>query len=195
MASPHALPEPQRQGGAALTVVLDRRRSCREFTDETMTPEALGQCLWAAQGRNAHARRTAPSAGALYPLEVYALTADGVARYDSAKHRLHSHIQRELRDRLADAALGQMFIAVAPATIVLCAVFALVAVRYGKARGERYTLIEIGHAAQNVLLQAEALGLGCVPVGAFDDHEVQALLELPSDHIPLYLLPIGHPGP
>lgn len=174
---------------------LDRRRSCREFTDEPITEEALSQCLWAAQGRNAHGRRTAPSAGALYPVEVYALTADGVGRYDPAKHRLLSHIQRDLRERLASAALSQMFIAVAPLTIVLCAVFARVAVRYGKSRGERYTLIEIGHVAQNVLLQAEALGLGSVPVGAFNDSEVKALLELPADHVPLYLLPIGHPSP
>jgi hypothetical protein len=87
-----------------------------------------------------------------------------------------------------------MFIAIAPLTIVLCAVFARVEVRYGKKRGERYTLIEIGHAAQNVLLQAQALGLGSVPVGAFEDSEVMAVLELPADHVPLYLLPIGIPA-
>ncbi|HLB64099.1 MAG TPA: SagB/ThcOx family dehydrogenase [Anaerolineales bacterium] len=190
-----SLPQPQRQGGATLTVVLDRRTSCREFASEPLTSEALGQCLWAAQGRNAHGRRTAPSAGALYPLEVYVLTPQAVERYDPAIHRLIHHLQRDLRRELASAALGQMFLAAAPVTIVLCAVFERVAVRYGKQRGERYTLMEIGHAAQNVLLQAEALGLGSVAVGAFDDAEVQALLELPAGHIPLYLLPIGHPGP
>lgn len=195
MAATLPLPPPQREGGAALTLALDGRRSCREFSEEPLAQEALGQCLWAAQGRNAHGRRTAPSAGALYPLEVYVLTQRGVERYDPANHRLSRHSQRDLRAALADAALGQMFLAVAPATIVLCAVFARVAARYGKPRGERYTLIEIGHAAQNVLLQAEALGLGSVPVGAFDDGEVQALLELPADHVPLYLLPIGHPAP
>jgi len=195
MALPLALLPALRQGGASLTELLDLRRSCREFADEPLALEALGQCLWAAQGRNAHRRRTSPSAGALYPLEVYSVTAEGMAHYDSANHRLQPHLRRDLREALARAALGQMFIAIAPLTIVLCAVFARVEVRYGKKRGERYTLIEIGHAAQNVLLQAQALGLGSVPVGAFEDSEVMAVLELPADHVPLYLLPIGHPGP
>jgi SagB-type dehydrogenase family enzyme len=100
-----------------------------------------------------------------------------------------------VRDALARAALDQTFIAVAPLTVALCAVFARVAGRYGKQRGERYALIEIGHAAQNVLLQVEALGLGSVPVGAFKDSEVSAVLALPPEHVPLYLIPIGHPGP
>jgi SagB-type dehydrogenase family enzyme len=195
MDSSSSLPAARRQGGASLSEVLDLRRSCREFTDEALTPETVSQCLWAAQGRNLHGRRTAPSAGGLYPLEVYAVTAGGVDRYNPAHHRLERHLRSDLRDSLARAASAQTFIAVAPLTLVLCAVFARIEVRYGKKRGERYTLIEVGHSAQNILLQAQALGLGSVPVGAFQDSEVMALLELPADHIPLYLIPIGHPGP
>jgi SagB-type dehydrogenase family enzyme len=195
MDSPSSLPPARRHGGASLTEALDLRRSCREFTDEPLSPEAVGQCLWAAQGLNVHGRRTSPSAGGLFPLEVYAVTAGGVHRYEPGHHRLVRHLRNDLRESLARAALNQTYIAVAPLTIVLCAVFARIEVRYGKKRGERYTLIEVGHSAQNVLLQAQALGLGSVPVGAFQDAEVMALLELPAEHVPLYMIPIGHPGP
>jgi SagB-type dehydrogenase family enzyme len=194
MAENLTLPPAQRQGGTSLVEALDRRRSCRAFREDPLAMDVIGQCLWAAQGRTSRGRRTAPSAGATYPLEVYAVTPQGVACYDPSHHRLRSHLTGDAREALARAALDQTFIVAAPLTIVLCAVFARVAARYGKQRGERYTHIEIGHAAQNVLLQAEALGLGSVPVGAFKDSQVSSVLELPSDHVPLYLIPIGHPG-
>jgi SagB-type dehydrogenase family enzyme len=195
MAENLTLPPATRRGGPTLVEALDRRRSCRVFLEDPLAEDVIGQCLWAAQGRNSRGRRTAPSAGATYPLEVYAVTPEGVAHYDPSRHRLRRHIPADVREALAGAALNQTFIAVAPLTIALCAVFSRVAGRYGKQRGERYTFIEIGHAAQNVLLQAEALGLGSVPVGAFKDSEVSAVLELPPEHAPLYLIPIGHPGP
>ncbi|MEW6568681.1 MAG: SagB/ThcOx family dehydrogenase [Chloroflexota bacterium] len=189
-----SLPDPDRRGQQTLERTLDRRWSCRTFTREPLTLVQIGQLLWAAQGVNSRGRRTAPSAGALYPLEVYAVLPEGVAHYEVLNHRLELLQRRDVRQELALAALGQDFIAVAPLSVVLCAVFKRVTARYGKARGERYVLIEIGHAAQNVLLQAEALGLGSVPVGAFADAEVHRLLGLPPDHVPLYLLPIGYPA-
>lgn len=188
------LPEPERRGERPLEWTLDRRKSVRTFLAKPLTPAQIGQLLWAAQGTNAVGGRTSPSAGARYPLEVYAVTAEGVAHYDPAHHRLEPTLARDVRAELARAALGQDFIAVAPLTIVLCAVFERVSSRYGKARGERYVIFEVGHAAQNVLLQAVALGLGSVPVGAFRDEEVHRLLELPGDQPPLYLLPVGYPG-
>lgn len=188
------LPQPDRRGERSLEWTLDQRRSIRAFSRTALTSAQIGQLLWAAQGLNAAGGRTSPSAGALYPLEVYAVTADGVAHYDPPAHRLQFRIARDVRPGLARAALGQEFIAVAPLTIVLCAVFERVASRYGKARGERYVLIEVGHAAQNVLLEAVALGLGSVAVGAFRDEEVHRLLELPRDQPPLYLLPVGYPA-
>lgn len=188
------LPEPERRGERSLEWTLDQRKSVRSFLPRPLTPTQIGQLLWAAQGVNAVGGRTCPSAGARYPLEVYAVTADGVAHYDPDRHRLKPIHDRDVRAELARAAIGQDFIAVAPLTIVLCAVFERVASRYGKARGERYVLFEVGHAAQNVLLQAVALGLGSVPVGAFRDEEVHRLLALPPDRPVLYLLPIGYPG-
>ncbi len=188
------LPHPDRGVERTLEWTLDQRRSVRTFLRRDLSPAQIGQLLWAAQGLNAAGGRTSPSAGARYPLEVYAVTADGVGHYDPARHRLEPTLHRDIRAELARAALGQDFLAVAPLTIVLCAVFERVASRYGKARGERYVLFEVGHAAQNVLLQAVALGLGSVPVGAFRDEEVHRLLEVPPDQPPLYLLPVGYPG-
>jgi SagB-type dehydrogenase family enzyme len=189
-----SLPAADHTGSRPLEWALDRRHSCREFTSDPLTWSEVGQLLWAAQGVNAAGRRTAPSAGALYPLEVYAVTPDGVSHYDPVSHARLPHREGDLREALARAALGQHFVRQAPLTIVLTAVFARVTRRYGQARGERYVLLEVGHAAQNVLLQAVALGLGSVAVGAFEDAAVAALLGLPHDHVPLYLLPVGHPG-
>lgn len=188
-----SLPPPRREGAMSLEAALDQRRTCRDLSHEPLDDRQTGQLLWAAQGVNAHGRRTAPSAGGLYPLEVYSVEPDGCAHYDPGRHLLRKLSERDLRSELADAALAQDFIAHAPLTLVLCADFARIARRYGTGRGPRYVHIEIGHAAQNVLLQAAALGLGAVPVGAFDDQAVQRLLELPPDHEPLYLLPIGRP--
>jgi len=103
------------------------------------------------------------------------------------------HLASDVRKALAEASWGQDFVRRAPLTVILCAVTERVQSRYGTGRGLRYVLMEVGHAAQNVLLQAVALGLGAVPVGAFDDASVHALLQLPADHLPTYLLPIGRP--
>lgn len=187
-------PQPDRRGERTLEWVMDQRFSCRSFSSKALTTAQIGQLLWAAQGSNAHGGRTAPSAGARYPLEVYAVTAEGVGHYDPVGHRLLPGARGDIRQGLADAALAQSFVAQAPLTIVLCAIFARVTARYGRARGERYTLFEVGHAAQNVLLQAVALGLGSVAVGAYDDRAVHQVLGVAEDHVPLYLLPIGYPA-
>ena len=177
-----------------MEAVLDQRQTCRTLSGEPIGEDQIAQLLWAAQGVNAHGRRTAPSAGALYPLEVYAVTAEGVAHYDPGNHLLRWRVNGDRRSELANAALAQDFIARAPLTLALCAVYDRITVRYGPARGPRYVHIEVGHAAQNVLLQAAALGLGAVPVGAFDDRVVQELLQLPAEHEPVYLLSIGRPS-
>lgn len=188
------LPPAQVSGGVPVEQALDRRHTCREFSPAPLTLGQVGQLLWSAQGANSRGRRTAPSAGARYPLETYAVTADGVGQYDPDRHRLRWFIDQDSRGALARAALDQEFVAAAPLTIVLCAVYERVNRKYGEARGPRYVHIEVGHAAQNVLLQAVCLGLGAAPVGAFDDEAVQLVLRLPDDHQPLYLLPIGYPA-
>ncbi len=187
------LPTPQRKGVLAVEEALTRRRSVREFSEAPLGASELGQLLWAAQGITDPAGlRTAPSAGALYPLELYAVTGAAVYHYEPAGHRLMVQARGDSRRTLYAAALQQNAVLNAPAVIVIAAVYARTAQKYGTERGPRYVHLEAGHAAQNVLLQAVALDLVAVPVGAFEDDKVKQALALPSDHDPLYLIPVGH---
>jgi len=188
------LPPPQLKGTLTLEEALTKRRSVREFADTPLTLTELGQLLWAAQGTTHSAGlRTAPSAGALYPLEVYAVTREGVYHYQPQGHQISVHIQGNVRPALHAAALRQDPVLKASAVIVITAVYARTAQKYGEERSTRYVHLEAGHAAQNVLLHAVALNLGAVPIGAFEDNQVQQVLALPSDQQPLYLIPVGHP--
>ncbi|MBI1737811.1 MAG: SagB/ThcOx family dehydrogenase [Acidobacteria bacterium] len=189
-----ALPQPTRAGRIALEEALARRRSVREFAAKPLTEIELGQLLWAAQGvTHPEGYRTAPSAGALYALEVYVATAQGVFRYDPRRHALLRHSGSDLRPALYRAALEQESVRDAPAVFVIAAVYERIAQKYGAQRAPRYVHMEAGHAAQNLLLETVALDLGAVPVGAFDDARVHAALSLPADHRPVYLIPVGHP--
>jgi len=166
----------------------------REFSSTPLTLEETSQLLWAAQGLTHPAGyRTAPSAGALYPLEVYVVLPEGVYHYDPDGHRLDLHLSGDACPALYAAALRQDPIMDAPAVFVIAAVYERTAVKYGKERSPRYVHLEAGHAAQNLLLQAVALDLGAVPIGAFYDDEVKKVLALPQDQQPLYLIPVGHP--
>ena len=189
------LPEPRLSGKVSIEETLKLRRSVRRFTDHLLTHEEISQLLWSAQGlRSGGQRRTAPSAGALYPLELYVVIAEGIFHYDPAQNTLSVVREGDLREELCRASLNQEFIMEAPLTVAITAVYERIAVRYGKERGARYVYMEVGHAAQNLALQAVALGLGSVPVGAFDDAAVHRVLGVPEDHEPLYLLPVGHPA-
>ena len=188
------LPPAQREGGMPLATALARRRSARAFAARALEPGELGQLLWAAQGE-ADARdgvRTTPSAGALYPLEVYAATAEGLFRYLVEEHAIERISSRDLRTELAAAAHGQDEIAHAPCVLALTAVVTRTTRRYGE-RGVRYVDMEAGHAAQNVLLTATALGLAAYPVGAFEDARIAKVLRLCGGEAPLYLVPVGAP--
>ncbi|MDF1500202.1 MAG: SagB/ThcOx family dehydrogenase [Anaerolineales bacterium] len=176
-----------------LNALLLKRCSVRSFLPKSLDSQQVSDLLWSCQGMTRGDHRTAPSAGARYPLEIYWVDREQTGHYDVDHHRLEILLEEDLRTELSRAALDQQFIAEAPATVVITAVFHRVAGKYGVERGARYVQMEVGHAAQNVLLQAAALGLGSVPVGAFDDDQVSRLLRLPEDHAPLYLLPIGHP--
>lgn len=189
-----ALPAPRQDGGLPLDAALHRRRSAREFTGTALTPAEIGQLLWAAQGvTNAEGFRTAPSAGALYPLELYVVTSSGAFHYEPAAHRLRRRATGDLRRELSSAALGQASVREAPMVVVIAAVYERTARKYGADRARRYAALEAGHAAQNLLLEAVSLGLGAVPVGAFDDARVAKLLRLDEGEAPLYLVPVGHP--
>jgi SagB-type dehydrogenase family enzyme len=188
-----ALPSPRVDGQVSLEAALQGRRSVRSFGDTPLTIEQIGQLLWAAQGvTDDEGHRTAPSAGATYPLELDVVTADGLARYLPDGHRLAWRGAVDLRATLAEAALGQAAVLEAPLVLVISGVQERTAARYGK-RAERYVAMEAGHAAQNVLLEAVSLDLGAVLVGAFDDVAVRRLLGLADGEAPLYLVPVGHP--
>jgi SagB-type dehydrogenase family enzyme len=188
------LPAPELKGRMSLEQALAVRRSVREFTRQTLTERELSQLLWAAQGiTRADGLRTAPSAGALYPLEVWVATASGFYHYEPHKHRLTQHLERDLRPEIYRAALMQEAILQAPAVFVIAAVYQRTARKYGQQRTPRYVPMEAGHSAQNLLLEAVALGLGGVVIGAFNDGELERILSLPAEQKPLYLIPVGHP--
>ncbi len=192
-----ALPKPRSTSGIAVEAAMSARRSIRDFADQAITLAELGQLLWAAQGvTDASGGRTAPSAGATYPLKLYVATAavegltPGLYHYEPVQHDLRTITNGDKRRELASAALSQSWIAQAAAIIVIAADFQRTTVKYGQ-RGERYAHIEAGHAGENICLQAAALGLGSTVVGAFDDAAVKAVIGADEPGEPLCLLPIG----
>jgi SagB-type dehydrogenase family enzyme len=189
------LPAPRLQGDVSLEHALARRRSVRDFTEQDLTLEQLAQLLWAAQGiTDERGFRTAPSAGALYPLEVYVVNDAGLYHYRPAEHALAPLAAQDARQAVWKAGLEQDALRDAPVVFMICAVYQRTEQKYGQ-RATQYVHIEAGHAAQNLLLQAVALGLGGVPIGALYEDQLQAALPLPADHKPLYLLAVGYPSP
>jgi len=194
-----ALPAPMVTGSRSLESTLAARRSVREYQKASLNPGQLAQLLWAAQGfTSADGLRTTPSAGALYPLEVWVVAGaiddvpPAIYRYDPRRHALGLVSSGDHRAALAAAALGQPCVATAAAVIVLAAVPVRTTAKYGK-RGVRYVHMEVGHAAQNVCLEAVALDLGTVVVGAFDDSAVKKVMKLGPAESPVCLLPVGRP--
>lgn len=188
------LPAPRLKGTMSLEEAICLRRSVRSYRQDRLEDDVLGQLLWAAQGilkGRERPRRTAPSAGARYPLEVYVATPDFLAHYRPADHVLRIVRRSDVRVDLERAALGQEFIHQAPAVMILTCIARRIEARYGKSRGARYIAMEAGHAAQNLLLQAAALGLASVPVGAFQDAQIGKILGLAPQERALYLLPVG----
>jgi len=186
-----SLPMPAQHADSPLTKIITARRSVREFTQEPVPLDKLGALLWAAQGiTSPHGRRAAPSAGALYPLELYVANDHGVFHYTPAKNTLTQLQTNDVRRALGVAALGQPCVAYAPAIIIFGAVCERTTKRYGE-RGLMYLHMEIGHATQNLMLKAVELGLGTVAVGAFDEQAAATLLQVPKDAQVLYLVPVG----
>ena len=178
-------------GDVALEEVLDSRRSGRSFAGSSVSLDVLGQLLWAGQGvTDAQGHRTAPSAGARYPIELYAITADEVMRYRPNSHQVDVRSDARVLGGLAELAFGQSFVSAAPLVIAVIAEPARTAAEYGAA-AEPLVDRESGHVAQNILLQATALGLSSVPVGGFDPHAIAELLALPPGQDVRYLIPVG----
>lgn len=195
------LPEPNLKGNTSVEEALQGRRSVRVYAEVPLTLDDLGQILWAAQGvTDTRGYRTAPSAGALYPLEIYIAVGDvvgldpGVYHYLSDGHRLTQTNGGDQRMYLQEAAVNQTSVGDAPATIAITAVPDRTTAKYGE-RGLHYIDMEAGHASENIYLQAQAIDLGTVTIGAFHDDNVREILGVPEDTIPLYLMPLGRVVP
>lgn len=189
-----SLTSPLKKGKMSLEEALWGRKSVRIFSVDKLDPDQIGQLLWAAQGINRLGSRfkACPSAGATYPLTAYAVTADGIFEYIPEGHIIRKIADGDWRKSLSQAALGQGWVASAPLSIVITAVYGRTTGRYGD-RGVMYVHMEAGHAAQNIHLQAVALGLGSVPVGAFSDDKVARVMRCDRDEVPLYIIPVGYP--
>jgi SagB-type dehydrogenase family enzyme len=191
------LPEPKYDSKVSIERALLQRRSIRTYKDEPLTLSEVSQLLWAAQGvTGSRGLRTVPSAGALYPLEVYIVVgsvkklADGVYKYKHPGHELLKISNGDKRAELYTAALRQGCIKKGAVVFVLSAVYERTTGKYGQ-RGIQYVHMEIGHAAQNIYLQAASLNLGTVFVGAFYDDQVKAVLNMPDREVPLCIMPVG----
>lgn len=192
------LPAPKTKGKMSLEEAISKRSSVRDYRDESISLDQLSQLLWAAQGiTHGGMFRAAPSAGATYPLELFILAGKvnglmaGIYRYDVANHSLHLHMEGDQRQELTDtSSFHQDFIAQVPVDIVICAIYERTSNFYGE-RGIRYVHMDTGHAAENIALQAVALGLDTVMVGAFDDTGVSKIMRLPDELKPLYIIPVG----
>jgi SagB-type dehydrogenase family enzyme len=191
------LAPPRHQGDTSVEEALLNRRSVRDYTGEALTLAEVSQLLWAAQGTNdPKGFRTAPSAGALYPLEVYVVVGDvvdlapGVYRYAPDEHDLVQVAPGDRRSELAEAAVDQEWVEEAAIDLVVTAVPERTTSKYGD-RGIRYVWMEAGHAAQNVYLQAGTMGIGITVIGAFDDDRVHEIVAASADEEPLYVISVG----
>ena len=193
------LPSPCLDGDVSLEQAVLKRRTVRSFAGSALTPDQFSQILWAAQGiTNGRFKRAAPSAGALYPADLYAAVGEGCAgdwaagvyHYRPGNHSVNRVSEGDRRRDLAGASLGQMWMADAPAQFVLTAAYGRITGKYGE-RGIRYALMEVGHIAQNIMLQCQSIGLAAGIVGAFHDREVVRVLGIGEENAPLLILPVG----
>ncbi len=192
-------PEPMTEGPLSVETALANRRSIREFAEEPLTPDSLGQLLWAVYGVSEEGpwnRRTVPSHAALFPMEVYVVAGEveglepGVFRYLPLSHSLEAVQEGDLRAEVAEMCLEQDWMEAAPALLVITASFERIQQKFGE-RGVAYAFFEAGHMSQNAYLQAEALGLGTTCVGGFREEELMDMLDLPPNHHPMLVMPVG----
>jgi SagB-type dehydrogenase family enzyme len=197
------LPKPKTHGEVSLETAIKRRRTVRSFASRPLSLEQCSQLFWAAQGitENSGFKRAAPSGGALYPMDIYAVVGEncvnglksGAYHYDPKGHAVSLISEGDLRNKVAEAALSQIWMATAPLNILITAEYYRITGKYGK-RGVRYAIIEAGHIGQNILLQSEAMGLGAGIVGAFKDEKIRQVVNILPNHEPLLILPVGYKG-
>lgn len=194
------LPKTEPSPGQSLEQMLARRRCVREYADRPVTLANAACLLWAAQGISAaDGLRISPSAGALYPMDIYLAASavtelvPGIYRYLPREGAIEGAAEGDWRAALVASALGQSWLAAAALILIIAARYGRTTCKYGR-RGIQYVHMEAGHAAQNVLLMAVALNLGAAVVGAFDDERVASVMGLAGEETPLYLVPVGHPA-
>ncbi|MGA1869341.1 MAG: SagB/ThcOx family dehydrogenase [bacterium] len=193
-----SLPQPSFESAISIEEALLKRRSIRDYIEGALTLEELSQLLWAAQGiTEPPFYKTSPSAGALYPLEIYIAAGNvkdlsaGIYHYQPEGHQISLILEGDKRKKLYESALRQSSVREAPAVIIICGVYSRTTKRYHK-RGIRYVHMEVGHTAQNICLQAVSLHLGAVVIGAFDDDDIkEVLFSHTTEEEPLYMIPIG----
>lgn len=201
------LPNPRTDGKISVEKAMNDRRSHRDFADQAITLQDVSQVLWAAygltkpiEGGPAFLRgglRTAPSAGALYPLDVYLVAGNvqglppGIYFYDSGNHRLKKLVAGDQRKEVCTAANSQKMVEQAPASLVYSAVFSRTTSKYGDRGRERYVCMDLGHSAENVYLQCEAMGFGTCAIGAFFDDQLKSIIGMTRNEEPLYIMPFG----
>ncbi len=192
-----SLPQPVTDGQVSLEKSMSLRRSVRTYKNEPLSIQELSQLLWAGQGvTNERGFRTAPSAGATFPIELFVVVNNvkglkkGIYHYIIGEHKLKMIDERQVERDLARAALSQSMISDGGVVIILTAILERTTQRYGE-RGIRYVHNEIGHVSQNIHLQVAALNLGTVVIGAYRDQEVEAILNLGEEIRVLYMMPIG----
>lgn len=189
------LPAPDLKGTVSLEEALQSRRSRRRVSSEPLSNKTIGQLLWAAQGITLPEKgfRTAPSAGARYPLRVYVLLPSGMWAYEPRGHVLVQKSPQDLRKSFWKDVYGRPWLDSAPAIVLIAADARRTEEKYGK-KARRFVDMEAGHAGQNVLLQSTVLGLHGVGVGAFHPERTKKSLMLPSPQELLYVIALGRPS-
>lgn len=196
-----SLPKPSLDGKVSVEKAVKERRTIRDFKERLLSLAQLSQLLWSAQGITdpKEGKRSAPSGGALYPLDIYLIVGKngvegvegGVYHYSPEKHAISLMMKEDRRKEVASASLWQTWMAKAPVMFIITAEYRRITGKYGE-RGIRYALMEVGHVGQNLFLQAEALGLGAGIVGAFNDADVSKVMGAPPQHEPLLIMPVGY---
>ena len=187
------LPAPSLSGTVSLEEVINTRRSVRQFADKPLSFIQIGQLAWAGQGITDKERglRAAPSAWAAYPIGLYFVTPEGLFVYQPDGHSLEQIASTDLRNQLSSA-VGQEALAEAACDIVIAGSVRKLAPKSGN-KAEKFMLLEAGHVAENIQLQAVALKLATLPVGAFEPKNVSRVCGLPGDLEPLLIVAVGYP--
>lgn len=191
------LPKAETSSNNSIEKVLFSRRSVRTYKNEPLTLDQVAQLLWSTQSITSPRKfRIAPSAGALYPLEIYLIAGNvqdlpaGIYKYDYTNHKIKKVVDGDKRSEMSDACLGQSCVKDGAINILICGIYQRTTGKYGE-RGKQYVHVEVGCVAQNVYLQVESLGLGTVYVGAINDKQIQQIAKLPANEIPFCVMPIG----